>query len=459
MSKILLHSNVNGRTRSIIIGLLVLIAITSSFAQRQKVMVMDIKAEIDPAMKWYVEVALKHAKDTKADIVIVDMDTYGGALTDAKEIVQAIMAFDKPVWVFINTDAASAGALISIACDSIYMAPGASIGAATVVTGNGEQAPDKYQSYMRGIMRSTAEENHRDPKIAEKMVDSNLVLDSISPAGQVITFSTSDAIKYGYCEAKVNSIDEILERNNVKDYELIRYEKGAVDSIVTFFLNPFVSGLLLLVFIGGLYFEMQTPGVGFPGIASLVALVLYLIPYYLTGLAENWEVLVLFVGLVLVALEIFIIPGFGITGISGIVLIIGSLMLIMLDNDFFDFGLVPDQKIFAALLVAVTAMLGGIILFFFASSRVMNTKFFQRIALTDTQSRNAGFTSSFLTEPMTGKKGIAHSVLRPSGKVLIDGKIYDAFTQGEYIEPGSEIEVIGDETTSLRVRRITGPIS
>jgi membrane-bound serine protease (ClpP class) len=117
---------------------------------------MEIREIIDPRMKRYVDLALEHAEKTGAEIIIIEMDTYGGTLNDAKEIVDAIMHYKNPAWVFINSDAASAGALISIACDSIYMSPGASIGAATVVESTGEQAPDKYQSYMRSIMRSTA---------------------------------------------------------------------------------------------------------------------------------------------------------------------------------------------------------------------------------------------------------------------------------------------------------------
>src|SRR6267154_1612993 len=181
---------------------------------KSKVMVMDIKAEIDPRMLRYVKLAIEHAEKTNADYVIIDMDTYGGVLTDAKEIVDVLMDFKKPIWVFINSDAASAGALISIACDSIYMSPGASIGAATVVEGSGGQAaPDKYQSYMRSIMRATAEENGRDPRIAEGMVDDRIVIDSVKQAGKVITFTTSEAIAHGYCEARVQSIAEILVRN------------------------------------------------------------------------------------------------------------------------------------------------------------------------------------------------------------------------------------------------------
>src|SRR5690606_14793684 len=356
---------------------------------------------------------------------------------------------------FINADAASAGALISIACDSIYMAPGATIGAATVVESTGQKAPDKYQSYMRSIMRSTAEEKGRDPRIAEGMVDEQLDLDSISPPGQVITFSTTEAIQYGYCEAKVNSIEEILERNGVADYDLYRFNLSRTEKIIAFFLNPFISGILILVIIGGIYFELQTPGVGFPGFAALVALVLYLVPYYLNGLAAHWEIIALFVGIALLALEIFVLPGCGIAGIAGISLMVMSMILIMLINDWFDFGLVPTSSIIYATAATLGGIAGGIALLFVGGSRLTQSRYFQRVALTDTQERAQGYTSSFISEPMKGKVGKAYTVLRPSGKVMIDDQIYDAYTRGDYIDKDTEIIVVNDEGTSLQVRRHT----
>ena len=151
-------------------------------------------------------------------MIIIEMDTYGGALNDADDIRTRILDFDKPIYSWINKDAASAGALISIACDSIYMSSGASIGAATVVTADGSAAPDKYQSYMRSIMRSTAEAKNRDPNIAEAMVDQDVKIDSLSQEGKVITFSTSEAIKNGFCEAEINSIDELMNHLNSVSY-------------------------------------------------------------------------------------------------------------------------------------------------------------------------------------------------------------------------------------------------
>jgi membrane-bound serine protease (ClpP class) len=437
----------------VLAGMLLAILAVPVYAQKTKVMVMEIKSEIDPRTKRYVDLAIANAEKINADIVIIEMDTYGGVLTDAKEIVDKIMKYKKPVWVFINSDAASAGALISIACDSIYMSPGATIGAATVVTGTGEKAPDKYQSYMRSIMRSTAEEKGRDPRIAEGMVDETIAIDSVTEEGQIITFSTSEAIKFGFCEAKVESIKEILERNNIKDYDLVLFELGSADRVIAFFLNPFISGLLILVIIGGIYFELQTPGVGFPIFAAAIALVLYLVPYYLNGLAENWEIIALFIGLALVAVEIFVLPGFGFAGIVGISLTVMSLILIMLNNDMFDFKFVPNDDILYAVSATLGGMLGGIILLFAGGSRISNTKFYKRIALTETQERDQGFTVHASNSSQKGKHGTAYTVLRPGGKVMIDGQLYDAYTRGEYIEKGDGIEVLDDETTSLRVKK------
>ncbi len=443
--------------KALLLTSLLLFALLSATVgqEKPKVMVMEIKEEIDPRMLRYVKLALEHAEKIKADYVVVEMDTYGGVLTDAKEIVDLIMDFKKPIWVYINSDAASAGALISIACDSIYMSPGASIGAATVVEGAGGQAaPDKYQSYMRSIMRSTAEENGRDPRIAEGMVDEKVVIDSIKEAGKVITFTTSEALRYGYCEAKVESIEEILHRNLVSQYELVYFKLSVTEKIIAFFLNPFISGLLILVIIGGIYFELQTPGVGFPLFAAITALVLYLVPYYLNGLAEYWEILALLVGIILLAIELLVIPGFGVAGISGIVLIVASLILIMLNNDFFNFDFVPLGDIVVAMFATLGGISGGALLLIFGGASLTQTKAFKRMALTETQETKQGYTSNFNDAQVIGKTGEAFTVLRPSGKVKIAGALYDASTRGEYVEKGDAIEVISMEGSTLRVKKI-----
>ena len=250
----------------------------------------------------------------------------------------------------------------------------------------------------------------------------------------------------------MESIEEILTKNNIQDYELDRFALGATDKIVSIFLNPFISGVLILIILAGIYFEMQAPGLGFAGLSALVALILYLVPYYLNGLAENWEIIALFVGLALIAAEIFVIPGFGIAGISGIVVAVASLVLIMINNDAFDFEFVSMNDLLKAVAAAMAGLVGSMILFFVGGSKLVDSNFFKRVALTDTQESTQGYTSNFITASVTGKRGIAQTVLRPSGKVAIDGTIYDAYTRGEYIEKGFPVEVVNVSGSSLQVR-------
>ncbi|MFZ9047023.1 MAG: NfeD family protein [Cyclobacteriaceae bacterium] len=419
-----------------------------------KIVHLKVQDNIDPRTNRYTELGLEYAQEVEADLVILELDTYGGALNDADEIRTRILNLEIPIYSFINKDAASAGALISIACDSIYMAKGSSIGAATVVTGDGTQAPDKYQSYMRSIMRSTAEATGRNPKIAEAMVDEDINLDSIATEGKVLTFSVSEAIENGFCEGQYDNIDDIIENAGYQDYEILPYELGNAEKIISLFLNPFVSGILILVIVGGIYFELQTPGIGFPIIAAIIAAVLYFTPYYLNGLAENWEIIMFIVGVVLLALEIFVIPGFGVAGVLGVIGTIGALTLVMVNNDGFDFQFIDPDKLFQAIATTLAGMMGSIIIMFFGGVRLANSKVIQRIALEDTQDTGSGFTSTVYKKSLIGKAGTAFTILRPSGKVEIGDEIYDAYTRGEYIQKGDQIIVISNEGTSLKVKKV-----
>lgn len=421
--------------------------------EEKKILLGKIDDNIDPRTNRYSKLLLEEASKNDYDIVVIEMDTYGGAVNDADDIRTRILDFNKPIYVWINKDAASAGALISIACDSIYMSSGASIGAATVVTGDGAQAPDKYQSYMRSIMRSTAEAKGRDPKIAEAMVDEDISVDSVSMEGKVITFSTKEAIKYGFCDAELNSVEEILVRQGVENYEIVEFELGSAEDIISFFLNPVVSSILILLILGGLYFELQTPGIGFPIMASVTALILYLVPYYLNGVAENWEIVLFFIGIILIAIEVFIIPGFGVFGVFGLFTSIGSLILIMLNNDFFDFTFVLSKDLVSSSLSVLISIFSFLLLVIFGGVKITDTKAFKKIALEETQELSKGFTSKKYSDELIGMKGKSFSVLRPSGKIIINEKIYDASTSGEFIEKNKNIEVISNEGSSLKVKK------
>jgi membrane-bound serine protease (ClpP class) len=428
---------------------------TFSLAQAQtKVLKLNIDAEIDPRMSRYIDLGLTAANNGGYDVVMIEMDTYGGLVSDAKDIVELLLDFEKPVYVWINKDAASAGALISIACDSIYMAPGASIGAATVVTGQGEAAPDKYQSYMRATMRTTAEQTGRDPAIAEAMVDQDIEIEGITEEGSVLTFTTSEAIEHGFCEGEITTIEDILKQNIEGEYKMDEFSPGFIEKIVAIFLSPYLSGVLLMIIIGGIYFELQTPGVGFPILAAIIAAILYFVPYYLTGLAANWELVLFVVGLLLIALEVAVIPGFGLAGITGMVFTFSALVLVMINNDMFDFTFVPMNNIITAVTTVMTALLGGFIIMFFGGVRLANSNLFKRVALTSTQEKSEGYTALFHNESMIEKTGIVHTVLRPGGKVMIDDTLYDALTRGGYVDKGETVKVIGEEGNALVVRKV-----
>ncbi|ANQ47606.1 nodulation protein NfeD [Flammeovirga sp. MY04] len=426
------------------------------FAEKDPVVFQfEIREDINPVMSRQVKLALDEATEQKADYVIIDMDTYGGAVNDADKIRQMILDYSTPVYVFINKNAASAGALISIACDSIYMETGSNIGAATVVMGGtGEAAPDKYQSYMRSMMRSTAESNGRNPDIAEAMVDQDLVVEGVSEEGEVITFTVSEAIKNGYCEAKVAGVKDIMKRSGVESYTLVNYEQSTTESIISLFLNPAISGILILIILGGLYFELQSPGVGFPLIAAIVAAILYLTPYYLNGMADNWEIVLIALGIVLIILEIFVVPGFGVTGVSGISLLVIGLVLVMLENDFLDFTFVDSTRIWTSLISVMGAMfVAGMFILTFAH-KIMDMPMFNKVGLRESMTSEDGYSADVFEASFVGQVGIAHTVLRPSGKIKIDNDYYDATTEGGFIEKGTEVEVVSQNNMSLRVREL-----
>jgi membrane-bound serine protease (ClpP class) len=424
-------------------------------AQNNKILVIEIRDEINPPMARYVKLAFEEADRIKPKCIVVDMDTYGGIVSDADEIRNLFLKSKYPAYVFINQNAASAGALIAIACDSIYMAPGSSIGAATVVSGaDGSKMPDKYQSYMRGKMRATAEARGRNPEIAEAMVDERVSIPGIIDSTRILTFSVSEAIKHRYCEAEVTEIAQILARNKVENYQIVRFEVSFVEQIIAWVLNPFVSSLLILVIIGGIYYELQTPGVGFPLAAAITALLLYLIPYYLNGLAANWEIIAFFIGVLLIMIEIFAIPGFGVVGFSGIFLVFSSLLLMMLKNDFFDFSGVENQQLSSAVAVTLSSIFGTMLVVFFGASQILNSRFFKRVALQGELTADSGFTTITVHQDLIGQYGEAYSVLRPAGKIMVGGTIYDATTRGEFINKDEKVQITALNGNTFVVKKV-----
>ncbi len=441
----------------------------------KKIVKLNIKKEIGPAIWRQTKHAFNLAEKEKADYVLIHMNTYGGLVDAADSIRTKILNSPIPVLVFIDNNAASAGALIAIACDSIYMRPGANIGAATVVNQTGEAVPDKYQSYMRSTMRATAEAHGkdtlitgkdttykwvRDPKIAEAMVDPRKKIEGIIDSGEVLTFTANEALQNGYCEGIADNIEEVLQEAGINEYKIIEYKPDKMELLIGLLVSPYLQGILIMIIIGGIYFELQTPGIGFPLTAAIIAAIIYFAPLYLEGIAENWEILIFVVGVLLLLIEIFAIPGFGIAGISGIILMIAGLALsmshgdiIVRDEDFnFSLNLGPFAK---SLFVVMFSVFLGLIMSILLSQRLVKTNLFARIALHKEQDPDEGYLG-VPTEQinLTGKTGIAYTILRPAGKVMIDNEVYDAKALTGYIEKGEKIVVAKYDMAQLYVKKI-----
>lgn len=408
--------------------------------------------DIDVSAQRLVVLGLDKAAEADADYVLLDLDTYGGAVDAADSIRSAILRCDIPVIAFVNMQAASAGALISIACDSIYMKTGSSIGAATVVNQNGEVMPDKYQSFMRGMMRSTATATGRDPLIAESMVSADSVL-SLTP---------DEAMAVGYCEGICESAEEVAAVVASGDEFVIKSmddDMSWTDRMILLLLNPLLQSIFMMMIIGGIFVEIRTPGVGVPLMTALVGAVLYFAPAYLGHQAEHWEILLFVVGLILIAMEVFVIPGFGVCGVGGILLVIASLALAMVDNEIFrefdgSWNLRPLIKPLAIVTGSASLALFGSM---WLVSKLYATRSFDHIALRQEMNAEEGFTGVVSgLEALVGCEVTVFTDMRPGGKVKTeDGRIVEATLKfGGFASKGTALKVLHAEQGRLYCDKI-----
>ncbi|MCS6934691.1 MAG: hypothetical protein NZM35_06045 [Chitinophagales bacterium] len=403
----------------------------------------EMHDEISPSMTRLTRKAIEEAEKRKAAYIMIDLDTYGGIVTDADDIRTALLKTKIPTIVFIRNNAASAGALISIACDSIYMRPGATIGAASVVDQTGELAPEKYQSYMRKKMRATAEETGRRPDIAEGMTDESLVIDSIKQAGKIITFSAQEAIKYGYCNGVVDNPEDILPKLSGGPYVITDHVITSVEKIILWLVSPAVSGILLLLIFGGIYFEFKTPGTFIPLGVAVAAAILYFAPLYLEGLAANWEIVLFVVGIILLLVEIFLLPGFGVAGALGITFTLTGLTLALVRNIDLDFTFVSSRALAMAFFLVITGMTLPLALLLLFGKRIFSSALFSKISVQASMQKDAGFTiKDNSLSRYVGQIAVCATDLRPAGKILIDGERFDAVADGAFLVKGTRVKVI-----------------
>lgn len=397
---------------------------------------VPIRGEIEPGLAAFIARGLTLAERNNA-VLLLEINTFGGRVDAATEIKDLLFKAKVPVIAYVSERAWSAGALIALAAPQVAMAPGSSIGAA-------EPRPmdEKTVSALRAEFESTAGRAGRNPRVAGAMVDADLAIEGLVEKGKILTLSADDAVEWGIADVLANSRHEVLVHFGYDNYELIPLTPHWAERIARFVTTSTVSSLLLTLGFLGLIFEITTPGWGVPGTGGLIALALFFGGRYVTGLAGFEEIGLFILGILLLAMEIFVIPGFGLAGILGIIAVVVSVVLV--------FGNL--QAALTSLFIALSVSIVAIILLW---KRIQQGHFWQRLVLSHTESKDEGYSAPADFSHLLGHEGLTLTPLRPAGTVVIDGIRYDVVSEGGFIAENSLIEVVLLEGTRIVVREVS----
>ena len=425
----------------------------------REVYVVPIKGVIDLGLSSFVRRVAREAKEKGAQCIILELETFGGRVDAATEIRDTLFESDMKTIAFVNKRAISAGALISLACQSIVMAPGSTIGAATPVTiapGTTTTQPtdEKTISYVRKEFKATAERNNHPTMLAEAMVDPDVEIEGVIEKGKLLTLTTEEALRLKLAEHKASKIGEILTLYGLENAHVVSASLTWSESLVRFLTHPLVSGLLLTFGLLGIFFELRMPGWGVSGTVGLVCLALFFGAQYMVGLARWIEPFLFIAGGILLAVEIFVIPGFGITGISGILLIVASLFLALVKHP------MPKTPVDVSRLLQASYVVGtSLVATFLVASlsfRFMGKiPFLSKLVLFSEEKGEEGYRSAPVEmERFIGREGMTLTMLRPVGKAQFGDTIVDVVSEGELIEKGKRVEVIKVEGNRVVVSEV-----
>jgi membrane-bound serine protease (ClpP class) len=403
------------------------------------------------------------AESENATAIIFDINTFGGRVDAATQIKDAILGSDITTIAFINRRAISAGALISLSCEKIYMTGGGLIGAATAVDMSGKKGSEKVISFMREEMASTAEKRGRNKEIARGMVDeelnfSHLVIngDSISvndiegrKDGKLISLTTEQAIKYGIADGTAESIEALMDTLSYGSLEVKESSENWSESIVRFLTNPVVASLLTTFGFLGILFELQSPGWGIPGFVGLTCLVLSLSVSYIAQLATMSDMIFILTGLSLILLEMLVIPGFGIVGIGGIGFMLYGLYLLLLPE-------VPvgEEILGQAMDGFLIGLVGAIIGIVLLGKLMIRSKFWEQLTAPSSQKKDQGFSNTQGWENLKGQLAITDTDLHPSGWINIDDQRIFVLSEGGFIEKGKKVTILSVDGNRVLVREL-----
>jgi len=424
---------------------------------------VPIEGVIDLGLPPYIKRVIKEAEDSKVKAIVFEINTFGGRVDAATQIKDAILSSNVQTIGFINRRAISAGALISLSCEKIYMTGGGLIGAATAVDMSGKKGSEKVISFMREEMASTAEQRGRNKKIARGMVDeelsfTHLVLNQDSilvndiegrKEGKLISLTTDQALKYQIADGVAENINSVLDSIGYEDFQIVEKSENWSEDIVRFLTNPVVASLLTTFGFLGILFELQSPGWGIPGFVGLTCLILSLSASYIAQLATMSDLLFVFAGIGMVLLEILVIPGFGIIGIGGFGLMMYGLYLLLLPD-------IPvgDEIVGQAMDGFFIGLVGAIIGLVLLIRLMIKTKFWKQLTSPGLQDKADGFSNSFGWESFKGKEGVADTSLHPSGWIQLEDKRIFVISEGDFIEKGERVTVLSVDGNRVVVRKL-----
>ena len=414
-------------------------AVVPAAGQSGTVYRLAVHGVVENGLAPYIVRGLREASAAGAAAVYLDIDTPGDRIDAAERIVDAVGTSPVPVYAFVNPRAFSAGALIALSTKAIYMRPGAVLGAATPVDGQGVKASEKMVSAMRAEFRALAEARGLDPRVAEAMVDERVEVPGLDTPEELLTLSTAEALKVGFAKAAVADESELLRAIGLPGSRVVALEPNWAELVVRFLTNPLVAPLLLSLGVLGLVFEIKTGGFGLGGLVSIASLGLFFGSSFVVGLAGWEEVILLGLGLVALAVEVFILPGFGAAGVLGLVAICAAIVLAMI-------GASPSTADITQAFIVLGASLAITVAVAYAWLRHLpNSGRFAGLFLRGGAHQSEGYIAALPRADLIGQDGIAVTDLRPSGTAQIGPERVDVVTEGEYVPQGRAVRVVRSE--------------
>ena len=421
---------------------------------------VPIEGTIDLGLPPFIQRTLDEAESKNAAVVIFDINTFGGRVDAATQIKDAILGADVTTVAYINRRAISAGALISLSCEKIFMTGGGLIGAATAVDMSGKKGSEKVISFMREEMASTAERRGRSKEIARGMVDeelnfTHLVINGDSIAvndiegrkdGKLISLTTDQAIKYGIADGTAETIDALMDSLGYGSIEIMESSENWSENIVRFLTNPVVASLLTTFGFLGILFELQSPGWGIPGFVGLTCLILSLSVSYIAQLATMSDMIFILTGLSLMLLEMLVIPGFGIVGIG--FMLYGLYLLLLPEVP------VGEEVLGQAMDGFLIGILGAIVGLILLVKLMIRSKFWEQLTAPSSQKKDQGFSNTQGWEVLQGQTGTSDTDLHPSGWVVVEGQRIFVVSEGGFIEKGKKVTILSVDGNRVLVREL-----